>query len=102
RYVIADYKTNWLAGPDEPLTLWHHRPEALADEMRRAHYGLQALLYTVALHRYLRWRLPAYSPEQHLGGVLYLFIRGMPGAGVFEWHPPAALVDALSALLETG
>ena len=25
--------------------------------MRRGHYGLQALLYTVALHRYLRWRL---------------------------------------------
>jgi exodeoxyribonuclease V beta subunit len=102
RYVIADYKTNWLAGPDEPLTLWHHRPEALAEEMRRAHYGLQALLYTVALHRYLRWRLPGYSPAEHLGGVLYLFIRGMPGAGVFRWDPPAALVEALSDLLETG
>ncbi len=27
--------------------------------MERAHYPLQALLYLVALHRYLRWRLPA-------------------------------------------
>ena len=63
-----------------------------------AHYALQALLYTVALHRYLRWRLPGYDPEQHLGGVLYLFVRGMIGpdtpvvdgtpCGVFAWRPP--------------
>ena len=48
--------------------------------MQRAHYGLQALLYTAALHRYLRWRVPGYDPEQHLAGVLYLFVRGMVGA----------------------
>ena len=45
--------------------------------MERAHYRLQALLYTAALHRYLRWRLPGYDPERHLAGVLYLFVRGM-------------------------
>ena len=45
----------------------------------RATTALQALLYTVALHRYLRWRLPRYDPERHLGGVLYLFLRGMIG-----------------------
>ena len=49
--------------------------------MERAHYGLQALLYTVALHRYLRWRLRGYDPARHLAGVLYLFVRGMRGAG---------------------
>ena len=47
--------------------------------MHRAHYALQALLYTVALHRYLRWRLPGYDPDRHLAGVLYLFLRGMAG-----------------------
>ena len=26
-FAIADYKTNWLAGPGETLTAWHHRPE---------------------------------------------------------------------------
>ena len=79
RFAIADYKTNWLGPADEPLTLAHYRPDALAAEMSRAHYSLQALLYTVALHRYLRWRLPAYDPERHLAGVLYLFVRGMAG-----------------------
>ncbi len=79
RFAIADYKTNWLGPADEPLTLAHYRREALAAEMSRAHYGLQALLYTVALHRYLRWRLPGYDPDRHLAGVLYLFVRGMAG-----------------------
>ncbi len=106
RFTVVDYKTNWLAAAGEELTEWHHRPAALAAEMERGHYGLQALLYTVALHRYLRWRLPSYDPEQHLGGVLYLFVRGMVGpdtpvvdgtpCGVFAWRPPAALVTALS------
>ena len=112
RYAIVDYKTNWLGAPGEELTAWHHRPAALASEMRHRHYGLQALLYTVALHRYLRWRLPRYDPERHVAGVLYLFLRGMIGpdtpvvdgepCGVFAWRPPGALVAALSDLFDCG
>ena len=64
RFVLADYKTNWLGAPDETLTAWHYRPEALEAEMEAAHYPLQALLYTVALHRYLRWRFPGYDPAR--------------------------------------
>ena len=79
RFAVVDYKTNWLGAPGEELTAWHHRPAALATEMQHAHYALQALLYTVALHRYLRWRLPGYDPERNLAGVLYLFLRGMVG-----------------------
>ena len=112
RFAVIDYKTNWLAGPEEPLTLWHHRPEALVDEMLRRHYALQALLYTVALHRYLRWRLPDYDPDRNIAGVLYLFLRGMAGpdtptvdrtpCGVFAWRPTGALVEALSDALDRG
>jgi exodeoxyribonuclease V beta subunit len=111
RYVVVDYKTNRLAAYDEELTLWHYRPAALEAAMIAAHYPLQALLYCAALHRYLRWRLPAYDPSTHLGGVLYLFLRGMvPGVlgadgsvpGVFGWQPPAALVVELSDLLARG
>jgi exodeoxyribonuclease V beta subunit len=103
RYAIVDYKTNWLAGPDEQLTASHYRPAALLAEMTGAHYGLQALLYAAALHRYLRWRIPGYDPERDLAGVHYLFLRGMtgtPGDGVFSWHPPGALVAALSDVLD--
>jgi exodeoxyribonuclease V beta subunit len=105
RFAIADYKTNWLGPADEPLTLAHYGPEALATEMSRAHYSLQALLYTVALHRYLRWRRPAYDPDRDLAGVLYLFVRGMAGdseRGVFAWRPPGRLVVALSDVLGRG
>lgn len=112
RFAILDYKTNWLGAPGEALSAWHHRPSALAAEMQRAHYGLQALLYTAALHRYLRWRLPDYSAERNLAGVLYLFLRGMTGpdtptvdgapCGVFSWRPSAALVEALSDVLDDG
>ena len=103
-YVVVDYKTNRLVRGD--LTALHFTRKAMAAEMLRAHYPLQALLYCVALHRYLRWRQPGYDPERHLGGVQYLFVRGMvgpdtpPGCGVFDWHPPAALVVAVSDLLD--
>ncbi len=103
RFLIVDYKTNWLGPAGEPLTLAHYQPEALAAEMSRAHYGLQALLYTVALHRYLRWRMSGYEPGRHLAGVLYLFLRGMAGerdAGVFAWRPPGSLVESLSDVLD--
>ena len=105
RFLIVDYKTNWLGPAGEPLSLAHYQPEALAAEMSRAHYGLQALLYTVALHRYLRWRMPGYDPDRHLAGVLYLFLRGMagePDAGVFAWRPPGSLVRSLSDVLDGG
>ncbi|TQM10712.1 UvrD-helicase domain-containing protein [Pseudonocardia kunmingensis] len=116
RFAVVDYKTNWLGpvGPEgrEPLTSAHYTPARLAEAMIGAHYPLQALLYSVALHRYLRWRLPGYAPEQHLGGTLYLFVRGMCGpetpivdgmpCGVFGWSPPAALVAELSDLLDGG
>jgi exodeoxyribonuclease V beta subunit len=112
RFAIVDYKTNWLAEPDEPLTAWHYRPASLRTEMCQRHYGLQAMLYAVALHRYLRWRLPGYSPERNLAGVLYLFVRGMTGpqtpvidgdrCGVFAWPAAPTLVTRLSDVLDGG
>jgi exodeoxyribonuclease V beta subunit len=110
RYLVADYKTNWLGEPDRPLTAADYTPARMAEAMLHSDYPLQALLYCVVLHRFLRWRLAGYDPEHHLGGVLYLFIRGMCGpetpvtdghpAGVFGWRPPAALVTAVSDLLD--
>ncbi|HKG50147.1 MAG TPA: UvrD-helicase domain-containing protein [Actinomycetales bacterium] len=110
RYVVVDYKTNRLATGDEPLTAWHYRPEAMVEAMMHAHYPLQLLLYLAALHRFLRWRQPRYDPSRHLGGGLYLFLRGMCGpdtpvldgtpCGVLGWQPPASLVVQLSTLLD--
>jgi exodeoxyribonuclease V beta subunit len=112
RFVIVDYKTNRLSSPDGSLTAWNYRPDGLAAEMEAAHYPLQALLYTVALHRYLRWRVPGYEPDRNLGGALYLFLRGMSSpehpavdtqpCGVWSWRPPGSLVEALSDVFDVG
>ena len=110
RFVVVDYKTNRIGGETE-LFLEHYREQAMASEMIRSHYPLQALVYCVALHRFLSQRLTGYAPERHLGGVGYLFVRGMAGAapeqdtsgepetGVFRWFPPAGLVTELSELI---
>ncbi len=110
RFAVVDYKTNRLGVAGEPLTAWDYRPAALTAAMAHGHYGLQAVLYVVALHRYLRWRVAGYDPATDIGGVFYLFVRGMTGAdvpradgqpfGVFSWQPPAALIVALSDLLD--
>ncbi len=110
RYVIVDYKTNWLGPRDEPLTAMTYAPAALDAAMSGSDYPLQALLYAVVLHRFLRWRQPGYDPEVHLGGVLYLYLRGLCGpatpsvgagrCGVFSWRPPVALLEDLSDLLD--
>ncbi len=110
RFLVVDYKTNrFRTGPDEELTVEQYSPAAMAQAMIVAHYPLQALLYCVALHRYLSWRLPGYEVARDLGGVGYLFVRGMAGpgtpvidgstCGVFSWFPPAGLVVAASDLL---
>jgi exodeoxyribonuclease V beta subunit len=107
RYLVVDYKTNMLGA-----TAADYSFDRLAEAMLHSDYPLQALLYNVVLHRFLRWRQPEYQPSEHLGGVLYLFVRGMCGAstpmvdghpcGVFSWLPPASLVVALSDLLDEG
>ncbi len=107
RYLVVDYKTNRLGESAADYSF-----PRLAEAMLHSDYPLQALLYVVVLHRFLRWRLPGYEPATHLGGVLYLFVRGMCGAdtpvvdghpcGVFSWCPPAELVVALSDLLDEG
>ena len=103
RFTIVDYKTNRLRPGD--LVAEDFTVEAMAAEMIANHYPLQALLYSVALHRFLRWRLPGYQPGEYLAPAQYHFVRGMigpstpAGCGVFEWPIPAELVVALSDLI---
>jgi exodeoxyribonuclease V beta subunit len=107
RFVIVDYKTNRLHVPGRVPAPDDYGPVRMVAEMARHHYPLQALLYSVALHRYLRWRMPDYRPDVHLGGAAYLFVRGMAGPstrldgddpqGVCRWAIPPALIEALDA-----
>ncbi len=102
RFYLADYKSNWL-GAEQAA----YQRARLDEAMARESYVLQYLIYCVALHRYLRLRLPHYDYDRHFGGVFYLFLRGMnpdwgQDYGVFQHRPPAALVQALDVLMATG
>ena len=99
RYWVCDYKSNQVLGP-EAVREWQRglaeQSEEASPRLRRLHYTrpllswamahsayhLQALLYTVAIHRLLKQRLGAdtYDYDRHVGGHLYLFLRGMEGA----------------------
>ncbi|MEX1214648.1 exodeoxyribonuclease V subunit beta [Saccharospirillum sp.] len=93
RYYVVDYKSTWLGD-----RLNHYNDSALTESVRSSFYDLQYLLYTLALHRYLRTRLPDYDPAKHLGGTQYLYLRGMTEGqttGIYHRNPD---LDALHAL----
>lgn len=95
RYYVVDYKSNWL-GPNNAS----YTQEAMRQAMLGARYDMQYVLYVLALHRQLRARLADYDYDQHMGGALYLFLRGLdaPGQGVFADRPPRSLIEALDRL----
>jgi exodeoxyribonuclease V beta subunit len=102
RYVIVDYKTDQLPGDDRPFA-----DDKLFASMEHEHYPLQAVLYSVALHRHLRQSLRGYDPSEHLGGVGYYYLRvaGDPfaqaGDGFATWRiSPEAVVAASIALAD--
>ncbi len=111
RYFVADYKTNRIgaAARRRDSRAMHYTRPWMDWEMARHGYHLQGLLYTVALHRMLRQRLPDYDYERHVGGHLYLFLRGMAGEntprdaglslGVYADRWPASVVLGLDAAL---
>jgi exodeoxyribonuclease V beta subunit len=97
QFCVIDYKTNLVVAAADA-----YGHASLREAMHASDYPLQALLYLVALHRYLRWRLANYDPPVHLGEAHYLFLRGMrrgSSDGVFTWQPPASVVTATSDLL---
>ena len=95
RYYVADYKSNWLGPNDDAYT-----PDALRTTILEARYELQYVLYLFALHRLLKARIPDYDYDHHVGGAVYIFLRGLnaPGQGLHTDRPPRALIEALDEL----
>jgi exodeoxyribonuclease V beta subunit len=99
RYYILDYKSNHLGNHYE-----EYDQDRLTEEMQASMYDVQYHLYTLALHRYLQARLgPSYDYDKQLGGVYYLFMRGIqPGdedTGIFVDRPDLATIQALNDYL---
>ncbi len=95
RWYVADYKSNRLPS---------YEKADVTEAVQRDHYVLQGLLYSAAVHRYLRQRLASYDPKEHWGGMLFLFVRGMSGpdataGSVFFDRPSPALLDDVDSWL---
>jgi exodeoxyribonuclease V beta subunit len=99
RFYLLDYKSNWLGEDSSTYT-----QPAMRMAMAEHRYDLQYQLYSLALHRYLRHRMADYDFQQHFGGVIYLFLRGVdsavPGQGIFQRRPDAEFIAQLDALFE--
>ena len=105
RFHVLDYKGNQLS-VGRPC-LRDYAPGALEAKMHSSGYRLQALLYTVAVERYLRERLGAgYRRDLHLGDCWYLFIRAVglqlpdgTACGVWRHRFDDGLLDAVQSVL---
>ncbi|WP_234446537.1 exodeoxyribonuclease V subunit beta [Luteimonas sp. MC1750] len=95
RWYVLDYKSNRLPG---------YGSAQLDEAMAHSEYDLQALIYTLALHRWLHFRLDdRYDYARDFGGVRYVFCRGLDAArtdaqGVQAWRFDPELVEELDAL----
>jgi exodeoxyribonuclease V beta subunit len=98
QYFVLDYKSNYL-GEDATSYTQAAMQEAMVDHR----YDFQYVLYTLALHRLLKVRLPEYDYDRDVGGVVYLFLRGLDreslSQGVFYTKPDRALIESLDHLL---
>ena len=97
RYFIVDYKSNYLGHARN-----HYGADQMNEAMTHHQYRLQYLIYTVAIHRMLSRKLDDYDYKRDLGGVYYLFLRGLTpegGAGVYYDRPDINDVITANKLL---
>ena len=100
RYWVLDYKSNFLGLGDQ-----YYDRASLEHAMAEHRYDMQAALYMLALHRLLERRLgDRYDPAEHLGGAVYLFLRGIQGPekGVYLVPPSIEMLTALDGMLDQG
>ncbi|MDD1631881.1 MAG: PD-(D/E)XK nuclease family protein [Methylococcaceae bacterium] len=99
QYYVADYKFNGLGNSDADYT-----EEVMETAMLSKRYDLQYALYLLALHRLLKARLGAsYDYDTHVGGGLYLFLRGSQGTagGRVIAKPPKILIESMDNLFSS-
>ena len=95
KYYVADYKSNYLGADAQAYSA-----EKMQDKILDSRYDLQFVIYTLALHKLLQQRLSDYDYDTHVGGALYLFLRGNEAAtaGAYFNRPPRALIETLEPL----
>jgi exodeoxyribonuclease V beta subunit len=102
RFYLVDWKSNHLGNDPQ-----EYNQDVLNHVMQAELYILQYHLYTLALHRHLQHRKPAYRYEKDFGGVFYIFLRGVdvsrgPEYGIYYDLPDPDLIQSLGETLIAG
>ena len=85
KWWVIDWKSNFISESENcDCFPANYNFENMKEEMIKHHYPLQSHLYLLALHRLLKWRLKNYKPKFHLGGYVYIFLKGLPDIKLFE------------------
>jgi exodeoxyribonuclease V beta subunit len=98
QYFVLDYKSNFLGFTSESYNF-----DAMHEAMQSHYYDLQYLFYVAALQRYLKQLIKDYDYEAHIGGVYYLFVRGMvigSDTGIYYVKPPKSVIDQIESFFE--
>lgn len=101
KFYVCDYKSSHLG--DQYAD---YNNEALRNNIEKNYYDLQYLIYSLALHRYLKHNLPNYDASEHFGGIFYLYLRGMtcdeqyPNNGVYHYQISAEELKALDCIFK--
>ena len=84
-YYVLDYKSNFLN---------NYSINELTQSILDHRYDVQYTLYLVALHRLLKFRLDDYEYDTHMGGAVYMYLRGVntSSRGIFVDRPPKELI----------
>jgi exodeoxyribonuclease V beta subunit len=99
KYYIIDWKSNFLGD-----TIDYYNQEHLANAMNENNYHLQYLIYTLAVKKYLSKRLPNFDYDTQLGGVVYLFLRGLRNGndnGVYVYRPKEKEIEGMEKLVSS-
>jgi len=94
RFFVLDYKSNKLLD---------YSQDSIIASMLSHRYEVQFTLYILALHRLLKSRLKDYNYDQHVGGAIYLYLRGIDqvGQGVYVNKPPYELILQLDEAFQS-
>ncbi|MBU2882226.1 exodeoxyribonuclease V subunit beta [Psychrosphaera sp. B3R10] len=98
KFYVVDYKSNFLG-----FELQDYDQTKLFESMIDHHYHLQALIYLLALHRFLATRLTDYNYDLHIGGAVYLYVRGMDekdDTGVYKFEVNYDVIQYLDNALK--
>ena len=98
KFYIIDWKSNHLGNQ-----ISDYSTVGLQEAMDSNNYHLQYYIYLCALYKFLTLRLPNFDYDTHIGGVYYLFIRGIrsdSNTGIFFRKPTKEQLIAFMQIMD--